>query len=41
MNDFARLVDRAERLLERLEALLPGTASEPDWAAAIAFRWRR
>ena len=41
MNDFARLVDRAERLLERLEAILPGPASEPDWAAAIAFRWRR
>lgn len=41
MNDLAQLVDRAERLLERLEALLPGPASEPDWTAAVAFRWRR
>ena len=41
MNDLAQLVDRAERLLERLEALLPGAASEPDWTAAVAFRWRR
>lgn len=41
MNDLAQLVDRAERLLERLEALLPGPPSAPDWAAAVAFRWRR
>ena len=41
MNDFAELVGRAERVLERLEAILPGPAVEPDWNAAVAFRWRR
>ncbi|TAH42685.1 MAG: ATP-binding protein [Betaproteobacteria bacterium] len=41
MNDLAQLVGRAERVLERLEAILPGPAVEPDWAAAVAFRWRR
>ncbi|HTY04372.1 MAG TPA: ATP-binding protein [Rhodocyclaceae bacterium] len=32
--------ERAERLLERVEALLPQPAAAPDWSAA-AFRWRR
>ena len=42
MNDFTPLLTRAERLLERLESLLPGGAPvAPDWNAAIAFRWRR
>ena len=42
MNDFTPLITRAERLLERLESLLPGGAPvAPDWNAAIAFRWRR
>ena len=31
---------RLERLLERLEPLLPAPR-EPDWGASIAFRWRR
>jgi len=31
---------RLERLLERLEPLLPAPR-EPDWNASIAFRWRR
>lgn len=41
MNELAELVGRAERVLERLEAILPGPAAEPDWGAAVAFRWRR
>jgi predicted AAA+ superfamily ATPase len=41
MNDIAELVGRAERVLERLEAILPGPARAPDWTAAVAFRWRR
>ena len=41
MNELSALVDRAERVLERLEAILPGPASEPDWSAAHAFLWRR
>ena len=36
-----RLLQRAEALLARLETLLPQAAAEPDWAASIAFRWRR
>ena len=35
------LLGRAERVLERLEGVLPAPVTEPDWAAAIAFRWRR
>ena len=35
-----RLVDRASALLDRLESLMPA-AAEPDWAGAVAFRWRR
>ncbi|MFA7666564.1 MAG: ATP-binding protein [Burkholderiaceae bacterium] len=35
-----RLAERANRLLDRLEALMPA-ATEPDWEAAVAFRWRR
>jgi predicted AAA+ superfamily ATPase len=42
MNDFSSLITRAERLLERLESLLPGGApAAPDWNASVAFRWRR
>ena len=32
---------RAERLLERLEPLLPPASPAPDWDAAPAFRWRK
>jgi predicted AAA+ superfamily ATPase len=35
------LIDRAERLLGRLEAVLPHAPAEPDWAASTAFRYRR
>jgi predicted AAA+ superfamily ATPase len=35
-----KLVSRIERLLDRLEPLLPETRP-PDFAASIAFRWRR
>lgn len=35
-----RLLQRAELLLQRLEQVLPAAPSEPDWNAAIAFRWR-
>jgi uncharacterized protein len=36
-----RLVERAEALLTRLEALLPRGATAPDWDASIAFRYRK
>ncbi len=35
------LVMRAERLLARLEAIVPPTLAAPDWDAAIAFRYRK
>lgn len=41
MNNIADLVSRAERVLERLENLLPAPVQPPDWEAAVAFRWRR
>jgi predicted AAA+ superfamily ATPase len=35
------LLRRADSLLARLEGLLPAPAAEPDWTAAIAFRYRK
>src|SRR5690554_3074546 len=35
------LLDRAERLLARIEPLLPAPAPEPEWDTSIAFRWQR
>jgi predicted AAA+ superfamily ATPase len=35
------LLDRADALLERLHTVLPQPLSAPDWAAAVAFRYRR
>ncbi len=37
-----QLIARAEALLTRLEAWVPGVpAAAPDWNAAVAWRWRR
>lgn len=44
MNDLAsldRLVQRAEMLLARIEAVLPQSMAEPDWSASVAFRYRK
>ena len=35
------LMQRADQLLQRLEAILPHPLSAPDWDAAIAFRYRK
>lgn len=35
------LLQRAETLLTRVEALLPSSSNATDWNAALAFRWRR
>ncbi len=44
-EDFQRLLQRAEGLIERVDALLPGpghcAVQAPDWSAATAFRYRR
>ncbi|MFP5406618.1 MAG: ATP-binding protein [Gammaproteobacteria bacterium] len=39
-SSLDRFVERASVLLDRLETLLPAPR-EPDWDAAVAFRWRR
>ncbi len=41
MNEFAQLIARAERLIDRIEQVLPAISAPPDWAGATAFRWRR
>jgi uncharacterized protein len=41
MADLDSVLARAERLLQRLEAVLPHPPVEPDWAASIAFRYRK
>ncbi len=38
---LAALLDHAERVLNRLELVLASTPPEPDWRAAVAFRWRK
>jgi uncharacterized protein len=38
---FEHLLVRAESLLARLELILPHAATAPDWAASVAFRYRR
>lgn len=39
-QQLARFLARAEKLIERIEPLLPPASPLPDWNAAIAFRWR-
>ena len=38
---FERLLARAEALIDRIEAVLPGPLGEPDWGASVAFRYRK
>lgn len=38
---LAALLQRAENVLQRLEAVLPQTLTAPDWSASTAFRYRR
>ena len=41
MDKLEKFLTRAEALLGRLEAVLPPSAPDVDWNAAIAFRWRK
>jgi uncharacterized protein len=42
MNEkFERLMERAESLLLRIESVLPQPLTAPDWAASVAFRYRK
>jgi len=40
-HPLERLVQRAEILMARIEAVLPQPMSAPDWNASIAFRYRK
>ncbi len=40
MSELARLIERAEAVLARVEALLPAPLASLDWRAT-AFRWRK
>jgi predicted AAA+ superfamily ATPase len=42
MNEsLLRLIDRAEQLMQRIEAALPQPLAQPDWSASIAYRYRK
>ena len=38
---FERLIERAEALINRIEAILPQPISAPAWNASIAYRYRK
>ena len=40
-SELSRFLCRAERLLDRIDTLLPAGHAAPDWKAAVAFRWRK
>ena len=42
MNEqFERLMERVESLVNRIESILPQPLSAPDWNASIAYRYRK
>ncbi len=42
MNEhFERLLERAEQLMARIESVLPQPMQAPDWAVAVAWRYRK
>ena len=42
MNDkFAHLIERAEQLITRIEAVLPQPLGAPDWSQSVAWRYRK
>lgn len=42
MNEsFAQLIERATRLVEHIESILPQPLGAPDWQQAIAWRYRK
>jgi len=40
-TSLQHLIDRAEALLARIEAVVPHPLAAPDWNASIAFRYRK
>ncbi len=42
MNEqFERLMQRAESLIQRIESVLPQPLGAPDWHASVAYRYRK
>jgi uncharacterized protein len=41
MSSLEDLLQRAERLLDKLDSLIPQPPAAPDWTSAVAFRYRR
>ena len=41
MNELDKLCGHIDQLLDRLDRVFPAVQTEPDWQAAVAFRWRR
>lgn len=40
-ENLARLIDKVERLMERIESVLPQPLSAPDWSQSVAWRYRK
>ena len=40
-ENFARLIEKAEQLIERIEAVLPQPLGAPDWSQSVAWRYRK
>ncbi len=40
-ENLARLIDKAERLMARIESALPQPLSAPDWSQSVAWRYRK
>ena len=40
-DNLARLIDKAERLMARIESVLPQPLSAPDWSQSVAWRYRK
>ena len=40
-ESLARLIERAEQLITRIEAVLPQPLGAPDWSQAVAWRYRK
>ena len=38
---YEHLLQRAEQLIARIEAVLPQALPEPDWSSSTAFRYRK
>jgi predicted AAA+ superfamily ATPase len=40
-RELEKLIERADKVLARFEAILPHPQPAPDWKKSIAFRWRK